>query len=71
VQWHQNMLVQQWLPLLPQTSAKLRAGARVADGDCGTGQALIALARAFPSITAIGYDVDAQGHLRPGSPVPP
>jgi hypothetical protein len=27
-QWHQNMLVQQWLPLLPQTSAKLRAGAR-------------------------------------------
>ena len=24
-QWHQNMLVQQWLPLLPQTSARLRA----------------------------------------------
>ena len=65
-QWHQNMLVQQWLPLVPQTSAKLRAGARVADVDCGTGQALIALARAFPSITAIGYDVHPQGHLRPG-----
>ena len=56
-QWHQNMLVQQWLPLVPQTSAKLRAGARVADVGCGTGQALIALARAFPSITATGYDV--------------
>ena len=56
-QWHQNMLVQQWLPLLPQTSAKLRAGARVADVGCGTGQALIALARAFPSITGTGYDV--------------
>jgi SAM-dependent methyltransferase len=56
-QWHQNMLVQQWLPLVPDTTAKLRAGARVADVGCGTGQALIALARAFPAITAAGYDV--------------
>jgi SAM-dependent methyltransferase len=51
------MLVQQWLPLVPDTSARLRAGARVADVDCGTGQALIALARAFPAITGTGYDV--------------
>jgi SAM-dependent methyltransferase len=29
----------------------------VADVGCGTGQALIALARAFPAITATGYDV--------------
>jgi SAM-dependent methyltransferase len=56
-QWHQNTLVQQWLPLLPQISARLRAGARVADVGCGTGQALIALARAFPAITATGYDM--------------
>ncbi|HEX5297939.1 MAG TPA: class I SAM-dependent methyltransferase [Streptosporangiaceae bacterium] len=56
-QWHQNMLVQQWLPLVPETTAKLRSGARVADVGCGTGQALIALARAFPAITATGYDV--------------
>ena len=55
-QWHQNMLVQQWLPLVPDTTAKLRAGARVADVGCGTGQALIALARAFPVITGTGYD---------------
>jgi SAM-dependent methyltransferase len=55
-QWHQNMLVQQWLPLVPQTMATLGAGARVADVGCGTGQALIALARAFPAITAVGYD---------------
>ena len=60
------MLVQHWLPLVPQTSAKLRAGAGVADVGCGTGQALIASARAFPSITAIGYDVHPQGLLRPG-----
>jgi SAM-dependent methyltransferase len=57
MQWHQNMLVQQWLPLVPDTEARLRAGARVADVGCGTGQALIALARAFPAITATGYDV--------------
>src|SRR5512146_1436757 len=56
-QWHQNMLVQQWLPLLPQPTAQLQAGARVADVGCGTGQALIALARAFPAISATGYDV--------------
>jgi ubiquinone/menaquinone biosynthesis C-methylase UbiE len=31
------MLVQQWLPLVPQTTGKLRAGARVADVGCGTG----------------------------------
>src|SRR5262249_1182009 len=47
-QWHQNMLVQQWLPLLPETTAKLQAGARVADVGCGTRQALIAPAPAFP-----------------------
>src|SRR5262249_50312292 len=55
-QWHQNMLVQQWLPLVPDAEARLRAGARVADVGCGTGQALIALARAFPAITGTGYD---------------
>jgi len=56
-QWHQNMLVQQWLPLVPQTTDRLRSGGRVADVGCGTGQALIALARAFPAITGTGYDV--------------
>src|ERR1700759_616604 len=49
-QWHQNTLV-------PQATARLQAGARVADVGCGTGQALIALARAFPGIPATGYDV--------------
>ncbi|SRR5579884_1021212 len=58
-QWHRNMLVQLWLPLVPAVEAKLRAGARVADIGCGTGQALIELARAFPAMTGVGYDVSA------------
>src|SRR5260370_29633519 len=58
-QWHQNMLVQQWLPLVPETTAKIRAGARIADVGCGTGQALIALVRSFPEVTCVGYDVHA------------
>src|ERR1700759_2024625 len=56
-QWHQNMLIQQWLPLVPQTTGLLQAGARVADVGCGTGQALLALAREYPGITATRYDV--------------
>ncbi len=58
-QWHQNILVQQWLPLVPQTTAKIQAGARIADVGCGTGQALITLARSFPEVTCVGYDVHA------------
>ncbi|MGI5238511.1 class I SAM-dependent methyltransferase [Dactylosporangium sp. CA-139066] len=55
--WHRNLLVQVWLPLVPAAEATLRAGARVADVGCGTGQALVELARAYPAITAVGYDV--------------
>src|SRR5260370_21517380 len=55
-QWHQNMLVQQSLPLVPRTQAKLLQGARVAHAGCGAGQALIALACPFPAVTGIGYD---------------
>lgn len=55
--WHQNMLVQQWLPLVPETAAKLNTGARIADVGCGTGLALITLAQAFPGVTGTGYDL--------------
>lgn len=58
-QWHRNMLVPLWLPLVPAVEASLRDGARVADVGCGTGLALIELARAFPAMTGVGYDVSA------------
>jgi 2-polyprenyl-3-methyl-5-hydroxy-6-metoxy-1,4-benzoquinol methylase len=59
-QWHRNMLVQQWLPLLPDVQDRLRAGAHLADVGCGWGEAVIALARAFPRSTFVGYDNDAE-----------
>jgi 2-polyprenyl-3-methyl-5-hydroxy-6-metoxy-1,4-benzoquinol methylase len=56
-QWHENMLVQEWIPLLPEVEAKLRSGARVADIGCGRGRAVIKLAQTFPDSTYTGYDV--------------
>lgn len=56
-QWHRNMLVQTWLPLVPEVEAKLRTGTQVADVGCGTGLALAELAGAYPAISGVGYDV--------------
>ncbi|MFC0542754.1 class I SAM-dependent methyltransferase [Kutzneria chonburiensis] len=56
-QWHRNLLVQDWLPRVPETAAKLRAGGHVADVGCGAGLAVTTLAEAFPSATFVGYDV--------------
>jgi SAM-dependent methyltransferase len=52
-----HLLPQAWLPAMPAVSAKLRAGAEVADVGCGRGRALIALARAFPRSRYTGFDI--------------
>jgi 2-polyprenyl-3-methyl-5-hydroxy-6-metoxy-1,4-benzoquinol methylase len=57
--WHRNLLVPRWLPLLPDVERRLRGGARVADVGCGAGHAAVALARAFPACTVVGYDAHA------------
>jgi 2-polyprenyl-3-methyl-5-hydroxy-6-metoxy-1,4-benzoquinol methylase len=57
--WHRNLLVQQWLPLMPEVEARLRAGARVVDVGCGAGRGAVALAKAFPACTVVGYDAHA------------
>lgn len=56
-QWHENMLVQDWIPRLPDVETKLRSGAHVADLGCGRGRAVIKLAQTFPDSTFVGYDV--------------
>jgi SAM-dependent methyltransferase len=55
-QWHENMLVPLWLPLLPHVQRALEAGAAVADVGCGEGLAAVVLAREFPRVTVVGYD---------------
>ena len=54
--WHRNLLVQHWLPLMPDVLDQLRGGARVADVGCGAGLAAVALAQAFPQVVVVGYD---------------
>jgi SAM-dependent methyltransferase len=51
-------LVDSYLPLAPGLAERLERGARVADVACGTGHALVLLARAFPASTFVGYDLD-------------
>jgi SAM-dependent methyltransferase len=57
--WFDNLLLQQWLPALPDVLAGLERGIRVADVGCGRGQALIKLATAFPASRFTGYDSHA------------
>jgi SAM-dependent methyltransferase len=54
--WFDNLLVSQWIPLIPDVQAALTRGARAADVGCGTGRALIRLAEAFPDSRFDGFD---------------
>lgn len=54
-----TLLPQVWLPAMPAVHAKLAAGASVADVGCGRGRALIALARAYPESSFVGFDLHA------------
>jgi SAM-dependent methyltransferase len=53
--WYENALVQQWLPAAGVVD-QLENGARCADVGCGSGLALIQLARAFPHSSFVGFD---------------
>ena len=56
-----NLLGTEWLPLIIDVDARLRAepSARVLDVACGTGWSSIAMAQAYPSITVDGLDLDS------------
>lgn len=53
-----QFLIDGYLPLASGLSERLTAGIRAADFACGSGHALILLARAFPASTFTGYDLD-------------
>lgn len=55
-----EQLVSDWLDLAPGLREQLTAGARVADVGCGTGHAMVLLARSFPSSTFVGYDISEE-----------
>jgi 2-polyprenyl-3-methyl-5-hydroxy-6-metoxy-1,4-benzoquinol methylase len=54
--WTRLTLVPRVLPALDGVSARLEAGARVADVGCGSGLALVAMATAFPHSSFEGFD---------------
>jgi 2-polyprenyl-3-methyl-5-hydroxy-6-metoxy-1,4-benzoquinol methylase len=55
--WYEHHLVQEWIPAIPETHAKLESGAIAADIGCGSGRAVIKLAKHFPNSKFVGYDV--------------
>lgn len=57
--WARLALVPGILPALDGVTAKLDAGAVVADVGCGAGVALVAMAERFPRSTFHGYDLSA------------
>src|SRR6184192_1676627 len=54
--WFENLLLQQWIPAMPDVKAHLERGSDVADVGCGRGRGLIKLAEAFPRSRYVGYD---------------
>jgi 2-polyprenyl-3-methyl-5-hydroxy-6-metoxy-1,4-benzoquinol methylase len=55
--WFRTQLVPNALPKLDGVVGKLQAGARVADIGCGSGIALIEMAKAYPRSDFHGYDI--------------
>lgn len=55
--WFENLLVQEWIPEMPDVASKLEKGAKVADIGCGRGRALIKLASTYPGSEFVGFDI--------------
>jgi SAM-dependent methyltransferase len=54
--WFEHQLVPQWIPATPGLHDRLARGGDVADLGCGSGRAVIALARAYPRSRFVGFD---------------
>jgi SAM-dependent methyltransferase len=55
--WHENHLLQEWIPAVPEIVAALEKGIDVADVGCGRGRALVKLADAYPNSRFVGFDI--------------
>jgi ubiquinone/menaquinone biosynthesis C-methylase UbiE len=54
--WLECELVDHWLAALPDVCERLQSGGTAADVGCGSGRALIRLAKSFPAARFTGYD---------------
>ncbi|MGH9119469.1 MAG: class I SAM-dependent methyltransferase [Acidimicrobiales bacterium] len=61
------ILVDARVPVVPGLSERLTAGACVADVGCGTGHAVVLIARAFPASTFVGFDIAEDAIERAGA----
>jgi SAM-dependent methyltransferase len=61
---YRHLLTQQWLPAIPGAVERLRAGGSAADLGSGAGLASIAIAKAFPSARAFGFEPYAPSVMR-------
>jgi ubiquinone/menaquinone biosynthesis C-methylase UbiE len=57
--WFEHELVDSWIVALPAVRDKLVAGCAVLDVGCGSGRALLRMAKSFPASRFTGYDVSA------------
>ena len=55
---YEARLVSHWLPNLPEVLRRLQSGGRALDIGCGTGVVPITLAKAFPTASISGIDLD-------------
>ena len=62
--WFRTQLVPVALPRLDGVVAKLEAGAKIADIGCGSGVALVEMAKAFPRSAFHGYDISTHALAR-------
>lgn len=62
--WHRTVLVQTLLPAIDGVVARLESGADVADIGCGSGVALIEMAKAYPRSRFHGYDISKNSLAR-------
>lgn len=52
-----NLLVEQWIPQMPEIKERLERGASFADFGCGAGGSTVELAKAFPNARFVGFDL--------------
>ena len=53
------LLTRKWLPAMKDVVERLGQGIRVADIGCGSGDAALTMANAYPASTFVGFDIDA------------